>query len=122
LLELLQQVPLAFEDNPLAWKYGLDEQEAERRGNLLTNLVCNLRIEALVFNHFLSHVCPRHLVELVNGRRDGANQVVGHSADLENAIKDLARVELDGIRPLPAKTVEDLIDNAYLLGSTSNFA
>jgi hypothetical protein len=81
----------------------------------LTDLVGDLGSQPLLVNHLLPDIVPRHLVELVHGRGDGADEVVGHAADLEEAVEDLARVELDGVFPLPAKALEDLVDDPDLL-------
>jgi hypothetical protein len=82
---------------------------------LLTNLVGNLGSQPLLINHLLPHIVPRHLVELVHGRGDRADEVVGDAAHLEEAVEDFPRVELDGVLPLPAKALENLVDDSDLL-------
>jgi hypothetical protein len=80
----------------------------------LTNLVCNFRSQALLINHLLPDIGPGHLVELVNGGGNRADEIFGHTANLEEAIEDLPGVKLDGILPLPTKAIEDFVDDPDL--------
>jgi hypothetical protein len=82
---------------------------------LPTNLVGDLGSQPLLVNHLLPDIGPRHLVKLVDGRGDGTNEVLGHTANLEKTVEDLPRVELDGVLPLPPKALEDLIDDPDLV-------
>jgi len=90
--------------------------------DVLANLVSHITIETLVDNHLFADILPRHLkrptthesapwlrshrpdraqwthlVEFVDGRRDGPNLVRRHSADGKEAVEDLAVVDLQRI-------------------------
>lgn len=91
-------------------------KEREEGGGIerLTNLIGNLRSQSLLVNHLLPDVGPRHFVEFVHGRRDGADEIVWHAADLEEAVKNLAGVEFNGVFPLPPKALKNLVDDPDL--------
>jgi hypothetical protein len=72
------------------------EKRAKRTLELhvLPNPIGNFSIETLLLGHLLLHVLPGELVELVYGGRDGADLVGGDTADVEDAVQNLAVVEL----------------------------
>ena len=83
----------------------------------LTNLVGDGWVEPLVVYHLFPDILPGHLVQLIHGRRDGAEERLRYTADLEDTVENLAGVELDGVCPAPPKAVKDLVDDADLRGS-----
>jgi hypothetical protein len=44
--------------------------------------------------------------------------VVGHAANLEKAVQDFPGVELDGVLPMPAQALKDLVDDSDLLSAS----
>ena len=80
----------------------------------LTNLVGDGWVEPLVVHHLFPDILPGHLVQLIHGRRDGAEERLRYTTDLEDTVENLAGVELDGVCPAPPKAVKDLVDDADL--------
>ena len=99
LLQLLEEVPLALEHHVLPCQT-VSQSQARPGPELRTNLVGDFGSKALLFNHLLPDISPGHLVKLVDGRGSGTNEVLRHTANLEETVKDLPRVELDGVLPL----------------------
>ncbi|KAI6766463.1 hypothetical protein HG531_011685 [Fusarium graminearum] len=97
-LQLLEQILLALQDNPLS------------------NSVSDLAVESLFLGHFLAHISPGQLVELVDSRGDGADLVFRHAADLEDTVEDLPVIQLYRVSTVPAKPLKDFCDDAENLG------
>ncbi len=81
--------------------------------HVAANAVRNLFGEALL-EHLLPDVVPRRLVWLVHGGADGAYHATWDAGQREQAVKDLAVIELDGDAHLEG--LEDLGDDALDLG------
>lgn len=80
------------------------------------DLVSHGAVQALLLDHFLAHVRPGHLVQLVDGTGDGTDLLLGHTADLEHTVQNLPVVDLDVIAAVPAQLLEDFGDDAQDLG------
>ena len=96
----------------LVLEQGVEQFPSSLPDHVGFDLICHLSFETLLFDHFLAHISPGHLIQFVDGTGDGTELLCGHPADLEDTIEDLPVVGLDAIAALPAKLLKHFGDDS----------